>query len=238
MSRPLRSAPGSPPLPGAEGEAGGVPLEGERSRGRPRRRRAVALGFVLFLFALWLARVPILTGIARVLSVRSPLAPAELLYQFGGDYLARSRVTADLYARGLAPRVVLMRVADHPHVAGLYVNDTDITVRLLERLGVPRSAIDVYSSGDGVSSTTEESGDLSRVLRQDGTRSVIAVTSWYHSRRARWALRRALDGAPVRIAMANAPTLGYDAGNWWRAEEGAIAVFEEYLKFLHNFLYR
>jgi uncharacterized SAM-binding protein YcdF (DUF218 family) len=214
------------------------PPERTRTLRRPRGRVALALGVLLFLLGLWLVRVPILTGVARALSVSNPLAPAELIYQFGGDYLARTPVTADLYARGFAPRVVLMRVVDDPKMAGIYVNETDVTVRLLERLGVPRSAIDVYSSDDGVSSTTEEAGDLSRVLRQDGNRSLIAVTSWYHTRRARWALRHALDGAPVAIAMASAPTVGFDASNWWRAEDGAIAVFEEYLKFLHNFLYR
>ena len=233
MSQPVRE---TDRLPLATAGAGGVPPEGKPSR--RRRRGALALGFVLFLLVLWLARVPILTGVGLALSTSSQLAPAELIYQFGGDFRARSQVTADLYARGLAPRVVLMRVVDDPKMAGIYLNETDVTVQLLERLGVPRSAIDVYSGDDGVSSTTEEAGDLSRILRQDGTRSVIVVTSWYHTRRARWALRRALRGAPVSIVMASAPTVGFDARDWWRGEEGVIAVFEEYLKFLHNFLYR
>ena len=236
MSDPRRS----PPLPAATGETGAIPIDGERPRALPRRRRrgSLALGFVLLLFVLWLARVPILTGVARALTVSTPLAPAEIIYQFGGDYLPRSRVTADLYARGLAPRVVLMRLTDDPLLEGIYRNETDVTVRVLQRLGVPRSAIDVYSVGDGVSSTTDEADILGRVLRQNRNRSVIVVTSWYHTRRARWALRRALGGTPVSIAMAGAPTRGYDVRSWWRAEDGVLAVFEEYLKFLHNFLYR
>jgi uncharacterized SAM-binding protein YcdF (DUF218 family) len=207
---------------------------------RPPRTRAGwgALAAGVLLVVLWLARAPILTAAGNALYVRDSVGPAEVIYQFGGGFIERSRVAADLYRRGLAPRIVLMRVYQAPDLAGTYPNETDITLRILGRLGVPRSAIEVYGGGDGASSTTEEAEKLARLMRQDGRRRVIAVTSWYHTRRARWALRRAFGDLPVELKMAAAPTVDWDETNWWRREAGVIAIAEEYLKFLHNRLYR
>ena len=209
-------------------------------RFRPPRGRAAstAIAVGVLLLVLWLARAAILHSIGGALYVRDTPRPAELIYQFGGGFIERSRVSADLYKRGLAPRVVLMRVYQPPELAGTYLNETDITIRILTRLGVPRSAIEVYRSDDGTSSTTEEAEKLDQLLRRDGRRRVIAVTSWYHTRRARWALRRAFGDLPVEIQMAAAPTVDWDDTNWWRHEAGVVAITEEYLKFLHNWIYR
>jgi uncharacterized SAM-binding protein YcdF (DUF218 family) len=205
----------------------------------PRRRAAwAALAVLLLLVALLLARSVVLEGVGSALYVRDEPTRAELIYQLGGGFVERSRVTADLYRRGLAPRVVLMRVYQDPGLAGTYPNETDITVRILMRLGVPRSAIEVYRSDDGASSTTEEASRLAQLLRRDGRRHVIAVTSWYHTRRARWALRRAFGDLPVQLQMVAAPSVDYDVTDWWRHEDGVIAIAEEYLKFIHNWVYR
>jgi uncharacterized SAM-binding protein YcdF (DUF218 family) len=209
-------------------------------RVRPPRGWAAwtAIAAAVLLLVLWLARAAILHSLGVALYVRDTPQPAELIYQFGCGFVERSRVSAELYHRGLAPRIVLMRVYQDPALWGTYPNETEISVRILLGLGVPRSAIEVYRSGDGTSSTTEEAEMLNRVLRRDGRRRVIAVTSWYHTRRARWALRRALGDLPARIQMAAAPTTDWDENNWWRHEAGAIAIAEEYLKLLHNWVYR
>ncbi|MBW3628462.1 MAG: YdcF family protein [Gemmatimonadetes bacterium] len=230
-----REGRGSPER-GAVEEDPGAPTRSRR-RQLPgwARAGAVALGCIL---VLWLARVPLLTGIGRLLVVRDEPAAADLIYQFGGDWIARARVAAELYHQGLAPRVVLMEVERIPEEIGLTPGETEVTVRLLQSLRVPRSAIVVYRSGEGVASTMEEAEALAAVLRGSDARRVIAVTSWFHTRRARWALRRALDQTPLEVMMVGAPTPGFSPNNWWRAEKGLIRVFEEYLKFAHNWVYR
>ena len=209
-------------------------------RVRPPRGWAAwtAISSVVLLLVLWLARATILQSMGDALYVGDTPRPAELIYQFGGGFVERSRVSAELYRRGVAPRIVLMRMYQDPSLTGTFPNETEITVRILLSLGVPRSAIEVYRSGDGTSSTTEEAEMLDQVLRRDGRRRVIAVTSWYHTRRARWALRRAFRGLPAQIQMAAAPTVDWDDTNWWRHEAGVIAIAEEYLKLLHNWIYR
>jgi uncharacterized SAM-binding protein YcdF (DUF218 family) len=218
-----------------------LPDPDERS-GSPSRgwRRALRWGGVAgVLLGIYLARVPILTSVAAVLSVDDPLQPADAIFVLGGDLESRVPHAAELYRRGLAPRVVLPRVHDTPsNLLGLFPNETDASVRYLRWLGVPDSAIVVIRSATGVTSTSDESDELRKYLSVRPAERILVVTNRYHTRRARWSLRRGLQGVPVELRMAGVDHLQFRENNWWHSEEGLIRYFEEYLKFVHNWLYR
>lgn len=84
-------------------------------------------------------------------------------------------------------------------------------------------------------STQGEARALARYLRKHPLRSVLVVTSDYHTRRARWTLRRELTDQRVELRMAGAPA-SFSARHWWRSEEGLMLTLEEYLKFVHTWL--
>ena len=65
---------------------------------------------------------------------------------------------------------------------------------------------------------------------------MVAVTSAWHTRRARWTLRRELDGVRVDLRMAAAPDDRFDDSNWWTREAGFLAYVTEMLKFMHTLL--
>lgn len=208
---------------------------------RKRRRRRIWFGGLLALAAaLYLARVPLLVGVASFLSVQDPLAPADAMVVFGGELESRPAEAARLYARGLAPRVLVVGMMDGlPVKLGVFPSETEATVRLLMALGVPREAIEVIPGpGPGASSTTDEARAIRDHLAGRGPQRLIAVTSRYHTRRRFHRTRRALHGLPVTLLMAGAPNVEFNERNWWRSEDGLIRVFEEYLKFVHNWLYR
>jgi uncharacterized SAM-binding protein YcdF (DUF218 family) len=64
------------------------------------------------------------------------------------------------------------------------------------------------------------------------------VTSGYHTRRTRWWLRRELRGIPVQLSMQPVRDTRFDETDWWRSEEGLIAINNEYLTWIHNLLRR
>lgn len=75
----------------------------------------------------------------------------------------------------------LFRQHAAPHVIVTGAGDCEINRRLLVRGGVPPAAIVVESK----SNTTRENALFTiPLLRRQGARRVILVTSWYHSRRA------------------------------------------------------
>ncbi len=216
-------------------------MSGETRRRRVRRRWLPPLLAAGVLLALYLLRVPLLVGVARLVIVEDPLRPAGMIFLLNGGAMesVRARHAVALFRRGLAPRIVLARTED-PHAVelGLYPNQTDVTLAVLRRYGVPDSALVVLRRPGGVTSTTDEAMELGRYLREHPTERVIVVTSDYHTARTRWNLRRALKGTSTELVMSGAEDPEMKPTNWWRSEKGLILYVEEYLKFVHNWLYR
>lgn len=185
---------------------------------------------------LWIARAPILTAIASFLTVEDTIEPADVILIFPGEANVRPTRAAELYDAGIAPTVVIPR-AQNPggDTLGVMPNMTDAAAVVMQRLGVPRDAIVVLKIPGGSTSTRDDARLFREYVERHDVRRVVAVTSMYHTRRARWALRRALDGLPVKIMMAPAPEPGFSEDDWWRSEAGMIAYFQEYVKWVHNY---
>jgi uncharacterized SAM-binding protein YcdF (DUF218 family) len=95
---------------------------------------------------------------------------ADVLVVLGGGSHDRPERAAELFKERAAPRIL---------VSGL--GDCVIYRRSLILAGVPAQAIQMENQ----SRTTKENAILAvNLLRQQGVRHVIIVTSWYHSRRA------------------------------------------------------
>ncbi|MCA1641887.1 MAG: YdcF family protein [Acidobacteria bacterium] len=103
----------------------------------------------------------------------------------------------------------------------------------LVRLGVPAERIEV-APGSALG-TYSEAGLLRRHAESRGFRSVLFVTSAYHSRRAWWSLRRAFDGSAVEIGI-DAVAPGEQtppARSWWLTPRGWREVTSEYAKIVY-----
>lgn len=199
-------------------------------------------GGALLLLALTVAlHVPLLRGMAAAMEVREPPRRADILFLLNGDARIQARAdhAAALFRAGYAPRVVIARAEDSPAVLrGDHPNETEVNVRSLVRSGVPAAAILVLRTPGGVTSTGEEGAVLARYLRDHPFDTVLVVTTEFHTRRARWNLRRELRGPDVELVMSGARHPRFHRGNWWRSEEGLLAYVGEYLKFVHNALAR
>lgn len=200
------------------------------------RRVGVALAALLLLaLGAYALRGQILFGVGHWLDAGEVPARADLVYLFGGDIESRPARAAALYRQGWAPRIAIARVQTLPAEAmGLYPHQTDVTVRLLRRFGVPDSAIIVLRTPGGVTSTHDEAVLLAGWLRRHPARRVLAVTSRYHTRRARWQLHRALGGMRVDVRMVAATDPRFGERDWWRSEAGLIAYVNEYLRWVQN----
>ncbi|CAN5879460.1 hypothetical protein BH23GEM5_BH23GEM5_27650 [soil metagenome] len=109
-------------------------------------------------------------------------------------------------------------------------------MRILQQEGVPDSAITMLDMPGGVTSTQDEGRVLRDSLQKHPAQRVIVVTSAYHTRRARWTLRRELSGLQVDLWMAAGADDRFDESNWWTREAGFLAYVSETLKFLHTLL--
>ena|ERR1700688_1396549 len=79
-------------------------------------------------------------------------------------------------------------------------------------------------------STKDESKDVEKCLAHEGARSVLLVTSDYHTRRARSVFRRELPGLDFSIAAArNEEQFG---ARWWTHRQWAKTLLYEWLRLI------
>ena len=213
------------------------PDAGGRRHSRRRRAGAAFGAAAIVLVILFLLRGPILTSGARFLTVQDPLHPADAIVLLNGGLDTRPAAAAALYARDLAPIIVLAREEESPATTlGLMPNRSDVSIGLLRHGGVPHSAIRQLRAPGGSTSTRDEARIFLAYARMHAFRRIILVTSDYHTRRTRRAFREALGPLEIELLMAPVPGLAFDASDWWKTESGLLAVFEEYVKLVRDVL--
>jgi uncharacterized SAM-binding protein YcdF (DUF218 family) len=203
------------------------------------QRGVLVAGIILLLLAVsaFVFRARLLTGAADFLIVDdAPLRPADLIFIFNGDDNSRPFHAAGLYRQGLAPRIAIARVQSTPaENLGLVPNETDISVQVMEKQGVPSDRIVVLPVEGGVASTFDEAVALRAYVEANDIRRIILVTSAFHTRRARWIVDRELAGLPVELEMAAVPYGTFDAADWWKSEEGLVTFNNETIKLVYYY---
>jgi len=180
---------------------------------------------------------PILIQLGKYLVVQHSLEKSDLIVCLAGDDVERGLASADLFTRGLAPRVFIAR---EPIPDGLemlrqkgiaYPESIDRTAMILKELGVPESA--VIRSEQPVESTFEEAERVGAVLLDNKYRSLILVTSPTHSRRVWLTFRKAIPDKEVRITVMPAPYSKFRAEDWWKTRRYVREVIMEYQKLIY-----
>ncbi len=204
-------------------------------------RNGLAVGTLLLLLVIlaFAFRSQILTGIADYLIINDKLQPADVIFLLNSEVDTRPFRAAELYKQGLAPVIVIARAVDTPVVdLGLVPNDTDISVGVMEKLGVPAGKIIILPFPGGATSTFDEAVAFRGYAKAHQLHGIILVTSAFHTRRARWILQKALAGLPVTLEMVAIPYRDFDQTNWWKDETGLTTLNNEYIKLFFYFKYR
>jgi len=195
--------------------------------------RRVFVAFLL-LVGLWLVSW---LG-ARWLIVRAPLDRADAIVVLSGSATLSERVqhAAQLYAEKRAAKILLTTDNQQggwstAEQRNLYFYE--ISVRRLNRLGVPSESIEVV--GPPVSSTWEEGMALRDYAKAHNLRSILIVTSSYHSRRALFTFRHFFGdaGAQVGIDPVETGIQTPPPATWWLHIRGWQLVLVEYLKLIY-----
>jgi uncharacterized SAM-binding protein YcdF (DUF218 family) len=178
---------------------------------------------------------------AQFLIVSRPLAHADAIVVLSGSatYKERSRRAAQLYREGRSGKIV---VTNDNRQGGWNSAEQrnpyfyESTVAELRSGGVSEQDIEVVSPP--VSSTYEEAVVLRRYSDEHGLRSILIVTSSYHSRRALWTFRRLFNNSDVQIGLEPVP-VGIQTprpATWWLHPRGWVLVPNEYLKMVYYWL--
>lgn len=206
--------------------------DSHQPRFRFSRRSVTVLALVLLLwpFVAW--------GMAKLLIVNAPLDHADAIVLLSGSssYRERAARSAELFAAGRAPRIILTNDGHQGSWNRVLQKNQfyyESTLAELTRRGVPADKVDILMPV--VSSTHDEALLVREFAEQKGIRNVLIVTSAYHSRRALWTFRRVLgsDGTNIGLEVAGTGWQTPSPRTWWLHLRGWQIVPPEYIKLVY-----
>jgi uncharacterized SAM-binding protein YcdF (DUF218 family) len=178
---------------------------------------------------------------AQALIVKLPLERADALVVLSGSaaYLERTQLAAQLYASGRAPKVILTNDNQQGGWSETQQRNPFFIERARDELaasGVPSRQIEIVPVA--VTGTYDECLKIRTYAEMQGHKSLLIVTSAYHSRRALLTLRRVFSGSGIEIGLdivmpgqqMPSPT------TWWLSRRGWRVVALEYPKLVYYWL--
>jgi uncharacterized SAM-binding protein YcdF (DUF218 family) len=199
---------------------------------RSRWLRRIAVVFVLIaigMMAAWFFRASILRWIGESWVVDEPLIRADAIMVLGGGPQSRPFAAAKLYHEGYAPKVLVANVRREPtDDLGISTPESDINVQVLLKQNVPREAIELV--GKDVASTSDEAAAVRDWVQKHGAARVIIPTDPFHTRRVNWVFEKDFRPLKAQAIVRSTPVRDYSASNWWRHENGVMALQNEMLK--------
>jgi uncharacterized SAM-binding protein YcdF (DUF218 family) len=179
------------------------------------------LCFTLVLGALYLARHTLLRFMGESWIVEDPLQKSDAIFELSIDnfYADRATRAAELYRQGLAPVVVASGVRLRPHAGVAELMEHD----LIER-GVPKERILRFPQD--AENTREEAVALAKLAAEKNWKSVIVVTSNYHTRRTRYIFRRIFP-ANISVSVASARDGDFDPQHWFEKRKSVKEFAKE-----------
>ena len=179
------------------------------------------LFLIVFCFLLYAARRPLLRLAGESWVVEDPLQQSDALLLLGDDNFFADRATraSELYRQKLAPVIVASgrRLRPTAGIAELMEHD------LIER-GVPKDRIIRFPHD--ADNTREEAQALRALVTEKNWRSVIVVTSNYHTRRTRYIFQRIFPES-VSVRVASARDGEFDPEHWWERRKSLKEFIRE-----------
>lgn len=206
------------------------------------KKRSRLFKFLVLFLGLMLAWIMLAPFLANYLIVEKPVEKADAILVLGGSavYIERTQKAAALYKEGRAPKILL---TDDGEQGGWSKQEqrnpffVELARNNLIAAGVPAENIEILEPQ--VTGTIYEAQVLKKTIIEHGYKSVLLVTSAYHTRRALWTFERVLADQTIEIGIASPPPGEQTPPpfSWWVKKEGWRLVAAEYVKSVYYRLY-
>ncbi len=178
-----------------------------------------------------------LVRIGNFLIRQTVIEPADYIVLLNGSVYDRAREAADLYSNKLGKKILLQQSCspcgydDIRKLGIVLLNDCQINAAILNKLGVPQS--DLETTKKKSFGTYDEALATRDHLKEASARSIILVTSCFHSKRAYYIFRKVLGDLPVKLMCQPTRYDHIDMSNWWTVGWQRKWIFWEYLKLVY-----
>jgi uncharacterized SAM-binding protein YcdF (DUF218 family) len=179
----------------------------------------------------WLVVLVMFVGLLAALAARAGSflildepRRSDVILVLAGETDRRPARALELLAQGYGRKIVL----DVPTTAKLYeFTQIQLAQKYVEDL--PQGALVSVCPIDGLS-TKDESKDAEKCIAREGAKSVLIVTSDFHTRRALSIFRKEIPAHAYSVAAArNDEQFG---ARWWTHRQWAKTFFDEWLRLI------
>lgn len=167
---------------------------------------------------------------------------ADVIVVLNGRDTERSLAAVDLYNQGYAKLLIMAYIAKQPGTdefwkrVGENFREKSFFQKAIEAMGVPEYAFRLIGTGDGVASTYDEALTTREFFKENGYKSILLVTSKWHSKRAYLTFRSAFKNDGIKIVTQPSKYDSFRPDAWWRNRNDAELVFDEYVRLIYYIL--
>jgi uncharacterized SAM-binding protein YcdF (DUF218 family) len=198
----------------------------------------------VYFFVILGAWIPFAWLSAIYLAIEKPLAKADAILILAGSatYIERTQKAAVIFKEGVASKIFLT----NDGLRGGWSKEEQRNPYFTERArweliqqGIPEQAIEILPTP--LTGTYDEANHFVKVSAERKLKSLLLVTSAYHTRRALRTFKRefAKENLPIEIGIESAP-LGIQTPKpyaWWLSSNGWKSVAGEYVKTFYYWLF-
>ena len=187
----------------------------------------ILLGAVLFAF-----RIPVLQSFSNFLIQQDEPQKADAMVVLSGDAFMRGNEGARLFQQGWTQKIFCPGGNLEPLflIEGDSIYESDMCRKNIVSNGVADSLVIAIREG---TSTAEEAIAILKYCETNKIKSLLIVSSLFHTRRAGNVYRKLFKPRGIKIFVRGAHSFYFDENHWWQSEYGLIALNNEYVKLLY-----
>jgi len=195
-------------------------------------RYAIYFSIILLFY---LFRYPVLRYAGNRLITEDELQKTEYCFVMGGSSYERGMEAAKIYKDGFAEKFVCLgeNIPNLLKITGDTLTEAELSAMNLIKCGIPPQNIITIKKS---TSTREEIAEIYSYCSSNHISKLIIVSSKFHLRRIRNEVRKHFDEEKFTVILHGAPAAEYDEEEWWKYEQGMIAVNNEYMKLIWYWL--
>ena len=157
----------------------------------------------------------------------------EYAFVLGGNSLDRGNEAFQLYKSGTIKKIVCTgeNIPSVLEAVGKPMTEAELTADyLMNAKGIPDSLIIIINEG---TSTREESNSILNFCKQKKIKNATIISSKFHLRRVRNVFEDLFLENGIELNFQGCTNSKFNEMEWWKTEEGMIAINNEYIKLIY-----
>lgn len=205
---------------------------------RPKKWVRITVSLAIFMFALTIFfKNQILLTVGTFITCESStdIVDGNLAMLLMGDSTGeRAQAALDFSVKYPQSAIVIAPEQQNTFVArAYYLPSYQTHKKFLIDGGVSEASIVIPDCLNA--STFDEAVCLRRYITKEfpDVDSIVVITSWYHSKRAKWIFEKVFNDTGIKIKSLTAQSELSSPAEWWTREQSFLQVFNEYIKWLY-----